>query len=405
MTGSTAFPFPSLWGRVFLPFACGYYLSYLLRTVNGVISPELSGELALSSADLGLLTSTYFLAFGLAQLPLGIALDRYGPRRVAATLLLLAALGCALFASGTGLAGLALARAVVGLGVSACLMAALKGFALWFPAERQVSMTGFVMAAGALGAVTASVPLEALLPFVGWRGVFWGLSVLALGVAALVFWRVPEEAGAGHRTDLAHALAGVATVWGDRRLWRYAGQAAFFTGGFMAIQGLWAVPWLMQANGYSRSVAADHLAALNLGMLLGQFAIGALATRLAAWGLSSARLMGGGMLLTLAVEALIVARLGPTLPLWLAFGAFAATGAQVYGVVARQFSMALSGRVTTVVNLLAFAGAFVVQWGLGLVLDALGAAGLAPAQALTGAFLMLLALQGASLLPLLARRR
>ena len=154
---------PSRWGRIFLPFALGYYLSYLLRTVNAVISPALTTELNLSAANLGLLTSTYFLAFGLAQIPVGIALDRFGPRRVEALLLLITAVGAAMFALGDSLQMLGFGRALIGLGVSACLMAALKGFALWYPRERQSSMTGFIMAAGALGALTASTPLEAAL--------------------------------------------------------------------------------------------------------------------------------------------------------------------------------------------------------------------------------------------------
>ena len=174
------------WVRVFLPFALGYYLSYLLRTVNAVISPRLTDELGLSAASLGLLTSAYFLAFGAAQIPVGIALDRFGPRRVEAALLLLAALGSALFATADSLGALAGARALVGLGVSACLMAALKGFALWYPPERQSSMIGFIMAAGSLGALTASVPLEAVLPVLGWRGAFWIIAAVCLLAAVLV---------------------------------------------------------------------------------------------------------------------------------------------------------------------------------------------------------------------------
>lgn len=169
--------------RVFLPFALGYYLSYLLRTVNAVISPDLTGELGLSAADLGLLTSTYFFAFGLAQIPVGIALDRFGPRRVEAALLLITGLGAVLFATGDGLPTLASARGLIGLGVSACLMGGLKGFTLWFPRERLASMTGYIMSCGALGAVTASAPLEALLPFIGWRGAFWMVAALSVGSA------------------------------------------------------------------------------------------------------------------------------------------------------------------------------------------------------------------------------
>jgi MFS family permease len=175
----------NLWIKVFLPFAAGYYLSYLLRTVNAVIAPELTRELTLTAADLGLLTSAYLLAFAAFQIPLGLLLDRYGPRRVEAGLLLVAAAGTLLFAFGRSPFELTLARGLIGLGVSSCLMAAFKGFAQNFPAERQASLTGAIMASGGLGAITASLPLEFALPLFGWRGVFQGLTFLLLAVAAL----------------------------------------------------------------------------------------------------------------------------------------------------------------------------------------------------------------------------
>ncbi|MEO8119386.1 MAG: MFS transporter, partial [Rhodoferax sp.] len=153
-----------LWFRLVPAYAAGYFLSYGLRSVNAVIAPELMQELSITAAGLGLLTSAYFFAFGLFQLPLGLLLDRFGPRRVEAALLLVAAGGCALFAVGTTLETLALARALIGLGVSACLMASFKAFSQWFPAERLPSLTATIMVAGGLGALTASVPVAAALP-------------------------------------------------------------------------------------------------------------------------------------------------------------------------------------------------------------------------------------------------
>src|SRR5512137_784805 len=164
------------WLRVFLPFASGYYLSYLLRNANAVIAPELVRELGVSSAGLGLLTSAYLLAFGAFQLPLGILLDRLGPRRVEAGLLLVAAAGSAFFALGGTLPELALARAAIGLGVSACLMASFKAFSVWFPPDRLPSLNAAVMMAGGLGALAATTPLSAAVPLLHWRGVFLALS-------------------------------------------------------------------------------------------------------------------------------------------------------------------------------------------------------------------------------------
>lgn len=391
----------ALWLRLFAPFALGYYLSYLLRTVNAVISPDLTGELQLSGADLGLLTSTYMFAFALAQLPIGIALDRWGPRRVEAGLLLLTMGGAVLFALGRTLAELAAARAMIGFGVSACLMASMKGFSQWLPPVRLASMTGLIMSAGALGALTASVPVEWVLPLIGWRGVFWCVAVVAGVVAALIFFTTPDKEEAGHGEDLKRALGGVAHVFSGRPLWHMAGHAAFFTGGFMAVQGLWAVPWMMQAAGYSRMLAADHLFVLGVGMLGGQLAIGTFAGELARRGFPPLQLMRVGVGLTIATEALIIAGIGPSLLLWLAFGVFSACGAQMYGVLAGYFVPRLTGRVTTAANLIAFAGAFVIQWGFGVLSDALEAGGYSAALAMRITFAALVAMQAGSYVALL----
>jgi hypothetical protein len=226
------------------------------------------------------------------------------------------------------------------------------------------------------------------------------VAVLAAGIAALIFFAMPEKEGSTGGGDLQHAMRGVKEVLSAGRFWSYSGQAAFFTGGFMALQGLWAVPWLMQVNGYSRALAADHLFWLNIGMLAGQLSIGAWATKLAARGITPLRLMQVGLFLTMVVEALIIAELGPTIPLWCALGIVSATGAQMYGVVAGLFPLHLSGRVTTSINLMAFIGAFAVQWGLGGLLDGLRGGGMGGADSLRVAFLILLAAQVASFVPL-----
>ena len=157
------------WFRLFLPFAGAYFLSYHFRTINAVVGPILSAELSLGAADLGLLTSTYFIAFGAAQLPLGLFLDRFGARRVEAFLLLAAALGAAVFAGSTTINMLALGRGLIGLGVSACLMASFKAFSQWAPAEKMASLTGWIMTAGTLGAFVSTAPLDTILAFATWR--------------------------------------------------------------------------------------------------------------------------------------------------------------------------------------------------------------------------------------------
>ncbi|AWI74989.1 MFS transporter [Parazoarcus communis] len=396
---------PGAWGRIFLPFALGYYLSYLLRTVNAVISPTLTGELGLSAADLGLLTSTYFLAFGLAQIPVGIALDRFGPRRVEGCLMLLTALGSAAFAMGDSLTGLGGARALVGVGVSACLMGALKGFAMWYPAERQSSMTGFIMAAGALGALTASAPVEALLPFMGWRGVFWTIAALALMISLWIFLSLPDEASHGDNERLLDALRAAVRIFPAPAFLKFAASSMFFTGGFMAMQSLWAVPWLMSVNGLSLAQAAGYLVALNVGMLAGQLSIGLLGVRLATRGVRPLNLIQFGYAGMLSVQLCILFDLGPLVVLWFLLGALSSVNSQTYLATASNFPRQVFARVSTAINLMAFAGAFAVQWGLGLALDALQLAGQTLSASLSLAFGGLIAVQVLAYLPLLPWRR
>ncbi len=393
----------NLWLRVFFPFAVGYYFSYLLRNVNAVIAPELSADLGLSPAGLGLLTSAYLLGFGLFQLPLGLLLDRHGPRRVEAVLLVVAAVGCLGFALGNGLASLAVGRALIGLGVSACLMASYKAITLWFPPERQASLNAAVMAAGALGALSATRPLAWLLPYLGWRGTYAGLAGLVVLVAVLIF-SAPEQPRRGPRETLDEQLRGLGAIFASPVYWRYAPQTALVLGGFMALQGLWAVPWLMQVSDQSRKAAAHHLLLVGLAMLGGLLAIALGVRRLEQAGLSVGHLLGIGMGLGLVVNLFIVLRIGPTQLLWAATGLVFAIGNLAYALLTREFPRHLAGRVNTALNLLAFAGAFAIQWGFGLLADIFVHAGATPQAAYIKAFAVILVLQTGSYLWYLLRR-
>lgn len=386
----------NLWLRVFLPFAAGYYLSYLLRTVNAVIAPELARELALSAADLGLLTSAYLLTFAAFQIPLGLLLDRHGPRKVEAGLLLVAAAGTLLFAFGTSATQLTVARGLIGLGVSSCLMAAFKGFAQNFPPERQASLTGAIMASGGLGAITASLPLEFALPLIGWRGVFVGLTFLLALVAAWLFFSVPQRGVGVSRDSLAAQLKDVAGILVHRTFWRFAPPMTLVTGGFMAVQGLWAVPWLMNVNGLTRHQAAEVLFALNLAMLVSHLGIATFATRLVRAGIRPLALLVGGYGLALAVQAAMVAGLEPAALLWFVYGLGVSGGSLSYALLSAYFAPSLSGRVTTTLNLMLFIGAFVLQWGLGVMIDGLILAGFTEATAYRSTFAIMLALQAAA---------
>ncbi len=396
-----------LWLKLFLPFAGAYFLSYLYRTANAVIGPVLTAELALGAGSLGLLTSAYFLSFAAAQLPLGMLLDRFGARRVESGLLLIAATGAATFAIGKSIGDLAFSRALIGLGVSACLMAAFKAFSLWFPADRQASLTGWIMTSGGLGALAATAPLEAALQVAGWREIFVGLAGLTLVVAIWLFLSVPERTDGAKPEPLAVQWAGVRQVFASAHFWRFAPLGLTLVGGFMAVQSLWSVSWLMQVNGYARAVAADHMAGMSAAMLIAYLLIGLLATGLARRGIKPLMLLAAGLGLSLLTLALIVTQaVEHTHLLWIAYGSFSSFGTLAYSQAAAGFAVALSGRANTAFNLMVFVGAFGVQWGLGLLIDLLQAQGQTAAMAHRNALLALLGAQLAAYLWfLLAGRR
>ena len=383
------------WLRIFLPYAAGYFLSYLLRNANAVIAPELVRELGVSSASLGLLTSAYLLAFGAFQLPLGILLDRYGPRRVEAGLLVVAAAGSAFFALGSSLPQLALARAAVGLGVSACLMASFKAFSVWFPRERLPSLNAAVMVAGSLGALTATTPLSLAVPVLGWRGVFFVLAGLALA-AAVGILSTPERAQESSAETFGQQLAALGGIVRSPVFWRYAPPTTFFVGGFMALQGLWAVPWLMHVGGHSREVAALHLMLATAGMMSGFLFIALFIGSLQRRGIHPDRVLVVAMVAGLvAMVGLVLGTAGSHLA-WFVLGAVFAVGNMAYALLSARFPPALAGRANTALNLGVFLGAFVIQWGYGAALDLLGSRGWSPADAHRVAAGSLLAMQAAS---------
>ena len=245
--------------KVFLPFAGGYFLSYLYRTVNAIISPDLVREFGLGPDDLGLLTSSYFLAFALFQLPLGVLLDRYGPRRVNAGLLTLAATGAALFGLSQSLPGLIVARALIGLGVSGCLMSSIKVFTLWFPMNRLATLNGWLLSCGGLGALSASKPAELLLRVANWHSVFVLLAALTFAAAAAIFLTVPEREAPHAPQSLAESLASLPAILRNANFWRLGLLVIAGQGVTMSLQSLWIAPWLKDVVGLSRSDIGSHL--------------------------------------------------------------------------------------------------------------------------------------------------
>lgn len=353
---------------VWLPFACGYFLSYAFRTINAVISTHLVRDLGLSPGQLGLLTATYFFTFALAQIPLGMMLDRYGPRRIETVLLLFAAAGAGIFSVAKDFGPLLLARAFIGLGVSACLMASIKAFVQWFPISRLASLNGWILACGGLGAFATSLPAEAALQFTDWRGLFAIVAALTLLVAGLIFFTVPDRQAGEARENWRELLSGVRTVFRAGVFWRVSVVFMVTQGTFMAVQTLWISPWLRDVAG--RASPGNMLAAVAAAMILGFGIAGTLADRIARRGIEHLAVLKASYAISIAMFALISLGVTTAAPvIWVVYAVCSTAGTTLsYPILSRRFSAELAGRVITASNMLVFVGAFVAQWAIGAVI-------------------------------------
>ncbi len=354
---------------VFCPFAAGDFLSFFFRNVNAVISKDLAREFSLSPADLGFLTSTYLLAFAAIQLPLGVLLDRYGPRRVVAALMCVAAAGALIFGLAQDFVTLSVGRALIGLGVSAGLMGAIKAFSLWFPLSRMATLNGLYLGIGGLGGLSATAPVEMLLGPFGWRALFYGLAVASIAAAALIFLLVPEKQLPGHGQTLRAQIAGFRRVFASLPFWRIAAPLVVCHAGYQALQGLWLAPWLYDVAGQTRAAVGNLLLTAAVAYTFGSVFFGVTSDRLAQAGISRMTMYKLGLALSLAMFALLAAGVQTGLPVILAVYGFTAIAASLaYALFTPLFPADMTGRVNTASNVLMFSVSFLFQWGIGVVL-------------------------------------
>jgi MFS family permease len=351
--------------RVFLPFAAGYYLSYLYRTINALIASHLNSDAGLGTADLGLLTSVYFLVFAAAQIPIGILLDRFGPRRVQSVLLLLAAVGAALFSVSTEFMSLLIARAMIGLGVAAALTAGLKSIILWFPKDRVALLNGYMIMLGSLGAVTATAPVEHLLDWMGWRQLFEILAIATGATAILIYVVVPER---GIVPSTARATLG--SVFGDRRFWRMAPLSATCIGSAWSLQGLWASPWLTDVEGLDRAGLVRQLFLMSIVLSCGAWLFGMTVHCIKRRGIGAETILAVVAVLFIAAEfALILRAPLPSILPWSVVAIVGTATVVTFAVIADYFPPELAGRANGALNVLHFGWAFLAQYATGLILE------------------------------------
>jgi MFS family permease len=363
---------------VFLAFALAYFFSALVRAITATLSPTLTTEFSLSAQDLGLLAGGYFLGFSLTQLPLGRWLDQYGPKKVILAFLSFAVLGCLAFSWADSFHGLLAARVLCGMGVSACLMAPLTGYRRWFDASTQLRTNSWMLMTGSLGMLAATLPVQWLMPIWGWRALFVMLGVMitiAMLLITLVVpvWQKTTPTAATAQKPLEDD-GSYREIWRSAFFWRMTPIGFFTYGGMVAIQTLWAGPWMTQVAGWTAGEAAQGLFLINLAMLVTFWLWGLITPGLARRGIPVERLIAWGVPLSFLVVGALV-WMGPAvgsgaaivMALFCMTSTFVALAQPAVGMA---FPSHLAGRALSAYNLVVFAGIFVVQWGIGLLVDA-----------------------------------
>jgi len=355
---------------VCLPFAGGYYLSYLYRAVNAIIAPNLVQEIGLGATDLGVLTAAYFLAFAAFQVPLGILLDRFGPRRVQACVMLSAALGAVVFGLGETKLTLTTGRALIGVGVAGGLMSSFKAISLWFPQERWPLANGCFLAAGGLGAVSATAPVELLLGVTDWRGIFLALAAINLAVCAAIWFVVPERPNSTATGSVAEAFAGVGKVLRERLFWRIVPIGIFTMGTGIAVQTLWVVPWLKDVAGLDRAGVAAEAFFVACLLIVGFVGTGVVADRLGRRGVSLETMVHWiAVLFILSQVPLAFGWTGLRVFSWIGISILANATVLLYPMLSANFPRELGGRANTTLNTAVFGGCFVLQAAIGWIID------------------------------------
>jgi predicted MFS family arabinose efflux permease len=376
---------------VFLAFASAYFLSNLIRAITATLSPTLTQELSLSAQDLGLLAGGYFIGFAATQLPLGKWLDRHGPKKVLLAFLVVAVLGCTAFTLAESFTGLLFARILCGVGVSACLMSPLTGYRRWMTPGAQLRANSWMLMAGSLGMISSTLPIQWLMPLMGWRAIFASIAVLVILSMAMIYLCVPTwEKPQAESSQVVETEKGYAPIWRSAYFWRMAPIGFFCYGGLVAFQTLWVAPWMTVVGGYTPLNAATGLFFINLAMLVTFWAWGYIAPGFAKKCISPNQIIAWGQPISFFVLAGIIWA-GPALGEWTAtaltlFCVSSTFVSLAQPSVGMAFPPHLAGRALSAYNLLIFMGVFVVQWGIGLGVDLFKSFGLPPVAAFQSAF-------------------
>jgi sugar phosphate permease len=362
---------------IFSVLALIYILVYFYRVSLAVVAKDVSRELQLSPVQLGSLSSILFYVYAAAQIPLGPMIDRLGSRVVISACSVLTAVGGILFSQAGSMGEAMAARVLIGVGTASVLMATFTIFSHWFSKQEFGRVSGLMVAVGNLGNLGGTAPLALAVSLVGWRSSFLAVGVLQALVTVLVFCvvrdRPPQGAqptGEATATAPVGMLAAWKEIFGNRDFWLLAAIAFSWYGNYLAVQGLWGGPYLMEVLRLSREETGRMLMCTSLGFISGSLVIDSIARKL----LHSYKktLLAGQLVLLLLMTGFL--GLADSLPplalaaLFFALGLAVSSGVMIYPIVRSMFSVRIVGTALTSLNFFVLLGAASVQQVMGVLL-------------------------------------
>ena len=354
---------------IFSVFAFGFFISNLLRSITATLTPALSTEFNLSAANLGLLAGGYFLGFSLMQIPTGMLLDRFGPKKVIGYLLIIALIGTISFAFAKSFAGLLISRIFIGVGVAACLMGPLTGYRVWFEEKYQQRANSWMLMVANFGFVASTLPVQILLPIIGWRSIFLIIASLILISIILISILIPSWE-TKRDEDQNNNLQNLSYIWKNKFFISLVPLAFFNYGGVQAIQTLWAGPWMLNVTGYDAIQSATGLFWINVTMLFSFLIWGYFLPKLSSQGIDSMKIVKFTLPVSYIILFLIIImgdKAGATMFTLYILSSIVISLTQP--AIALNFPTKLAGKSLTSFNVFLFSGTFFVQWIIGLIID------------------------------------
>ena len=354
---------------IFCVFAFGFFISNLLRSITATLTPVLTSEFDLTAGNLGLLAGGYFLGFSLMQIPAGLLLDKHGPKKVLAYLLLIALVSTISFAFAKSFTGLLVSRFFIGVGVAACLMGPLTGYRVWFEDKYQQRANSWMLMVASFGFVISTLPVQILLPVIGWRFIFLLISILILLSIILILVFAPSW-NTNIQNQSIQKKSNLSDVWKNKFFISLVPLAFLNYGGVQAIQTLWAGPWMLNVSGYTPLESATGLFWINITMLFAFMFWGYILPKLSSLGIDSIKIVKIGLPISYIILFCIIImgqKAGATMFTFYILSSIVLSLTQP--ALALSFPQNLAGKSLTSLNVFIHSGTFFVQWSIGLLID------------------------------------